>query len=57
MKEIMLEVRDLLTIFVNQSTPSSTGPDVDALTDNLTPKCPNKQISLNIRVSSCNGLD
>ena len=66
MKEIMIEVRDLLTIFVNQaakqvtpgseSTSSSTGPDGDALTNNLTPKHPNKQISLNIRVSSCNGL-
>ena len=53
MKEIMLEVRDLLTIFVNQaakqvtpgseSTSSSTGPDGDALTNNLTPKHPNKQ--------------
>ena len=52
-KEIMLEVRDLLTIFVNQaakqvtpgseSTSSSTGPDGDALTNNLTPKHPNKQ--------------
>lgn len=59
-KEVTLEVRDLLTIFVNQaskqvtpgleSTSSSTGLDGDALTDNLTPKRPNKQISLNIRV-------
>ena len=66
MEEIMIEVRDLLTIFVNQaakqvtpgseSTSSSTGPDGNALTNNLTPKRPNKQISLKIRVSSCNGL-
>ena len=47
----MSEVRDLLAIFVNQGdkqvTPgsSSTGGQ---LTNNLTPKCPNKQISLNI---------
>ena len=62
-KEVMLEVRDLLAIFVSkadkqvtpgsESTSSSTG---GALTDNSTPKCPNKQISLNIRVNSSNGL-